>query len=266
MAPDSSDRLAQLMTRFQSGDGAAFEALYRLTTGSVEAYLRRFTRGGPVDDLAQETYLQVLRARRAYRPQVPFLPWLLAIARHVALRQRRTHARRWAREVASEAHMAAAVAPLPTDGASRLDLERALGELAPQEQELVWLAWVEGFTGAEIAAVTGLTAGAVKVRLHRLGKRLRGARPVARAQPAEASERLEGLEGSEGLERSKLLAPSAPSEPSEPREPTEASKPSQRLKPTAGSEPPEPWGAAGAAVARWRDADAAAKKEADTDG
>src|SRR5260370_335833 len=97
MALDPNDRFAQLMTRFLSGDTAAFDDLYRQTVGAVEAYLRRWTRGAPVDDLAQETYLQVLRARRAYRPQTPLLPWLLAIARHVALRHRRTHARRWGR-------------------------------------------------------------------------------------------------------------------------------------------------------------------------
>jgi RNA polymerase sigma-70 factor (ECF subfamily) len=173
MTPDAGDHLEQMMKRYQCGDAAAFAEIYRRTLGSLEAYLRRWTAGAPVDDLAQETYLQVIRARRAYRPEVPFLPWLLAIARHVALRARRTHARRWGREVAMAAHPPAAAASPPIDAASRVDLERALAGLDPEHQEILWMAWVEGFTAKEIASVTGATAGAVKVRLHRLAKRLR---------------------------------------------------------------------------------------------
>ena len=72
------------------------------------------------------------------------------------------------------AHLPAAAASPPIDGASRVDLERALAGLDPENQEILWMAWVEGFTAKEIGSVTGATAGAVKVRLHRLAKRLRG--------------------------------------------------------------------------------------------
>src|SRR5258708_30382840 len=126
MTPDAGDRLEEMMKRYQHGDAAAFEEIYRRTVGSLEAYLRHWTGGAPVDDLAQETYLQVIRARRAYRPEIPLLPWLLAIARHVVLRERRTHARRWGREVAMESHLRAAPGSPAAHRASRVALDPPL--------------------------------------------------------------------------------------------------------------------------------------------
>ena len=49
------------------------------------------------DDLVQETFLQLHRARHTYNPAFPLLPWAMAIARHVWLMDRRTLSRRRAR-------------------------------------------------------------------------------------------------------------------------------------------------------------------------
>jgi RNA polymerase sigma-70 factor (ECF subfamily) len=46
-------------------------------------------------------------------------------------------------------------------------MQRALGELAPRERALVWLAYVEGASHAEIAAALGLSALSVRVLLFR---------------------------------------------------------------------------------------------------
>jgi RNA polymerase sigma-70 factor (ECF subfamily) len=170
--PPADERLAPLMQRYQQGDVAAFEELYALTQPVVARYLARFSGAADPGELTQETYLQLVRARRAFHPERPFLPFLLAIARHVAHQALRTRRRRFGREVGGNLPDAGGPSPEPSF-ALRVDLERALDALPPPQRELAWLAWVLGLTAPEIAAVTGATAIAIKLRLNRLARRLR---------------------------------------------------------------------------------------------
>ncbi len=174
MAAPAGDPLPVLMVRYQSGDQSAFEEIYRLTVDSIESYLRRWADATGRPDLVQETYLQVHRARRTYRPDLPFRPWLFAIARHVALWSLRTQKRRWSREVGVDRFPE--TAPLETpepDVLARRRLEEALARLPAEQREVVWLAQVEGMSSVEISKVTGSTPGAIKVRLHRANHKLR---------------------------------------------------------------------------------------------
>lgn len=173
MADETDDLLPGLMARYQSGDGSAFEDIYRLTVGSVEGYMARWAKAKDRDDLVQETYLQVHRARRTFRPGLPFRPWLFAIARHVALGAIRTHRRRWAKEVGVDVYPEAPEPPPEPDPWSRSRLEAALERLSPEMREVVWLARVEGMSSVEIGKVVGATPGAIKVRLHRANRKLR---------------------------------------------------------------------------------------------
>ena len=54
-----------------------------------------------------------------------------------------------------------------SDLSARLDMQRILDALKPKERELLWLAYVEGMTHAEIAIATGLTALSVRPLLFR---------------------------------------------------------------------------------------------------
>ena len=98
MTTEGEDPLAALMARYQAGDAAAFDEIYRLTADSIEAFLRQWTSPSAAKDLVQETYLRMLQARRSFRPELPFRPWLYSIARHVAQDARRTYARRWSKD------------------------------------------------------------------------------------------------------------------------------------------------------------------------
>jgi RNA polymerase sigma-70 factor (ECF subfamily) len=170
------DRLPELMARYQAGDLEAFEEIYRETVQEVERYLSRHAEASDRSDLVQEVYLQVHRARRTYQRDLPFQPWLFAIARHVALMAARRRRRKSGREVLVEeypepAHAAAAPEP---DVLGRQRLARAIRKLSPEQREVVRLAHVEGLTSTEIGHLLGATPGAVKVRLHRARLRLRG--------------------------------------------------------------------------------------------
>jgi len=161
------------MVRYQGGDESAFDEIYRLTVGRLEGYLGRWARSKARDDLVQETYLQVHRARRTYRPELPFLPWLYAIARHVALWSLRTRRRRWSREIGVDAYPETTATEPQGDVLMRQRLEEAIARLPANQQEVVYLAQIEGMSSAEISKVIGATPGAIKVRLHRANMKLR---------------------------------------------------------------------------------------------
>lgn len=170
---EDDDPFPDLMIRYQGGDQSAFDEIYRLTVAGLESYLGRWARSAARDDLVQETYLQMHRARRTYRPELPFRPWLYAIARHVALWSLRTRRRRWSREIGVEEYPEKTTTEPQPDVLMRRRLEEAIARLPANQQEVVWLAQVEGMSSAEISRVVGATPGAIKVRLHRANARLR---------------------------------------------------------------------------------------------
>jgi RNA polymerase sigma-70 factor (ECF subfamily) len=166
-------RFASLMQRYQAGEEEAFAELYRQTSEAMRRYLTRWVSPSKVGDLVQETYLQVHRARRTYRPELPFRPWLYAIARHVAQQSLRTHARKTAREVQPEEGFDVAAPSEEARVVTRDELEQALARLPLEQREAVWLAEVEGLTSAEISRLTGASEGAIRVRIHRANQKLR---------------------------------------------------------------------------------------------
>lgn len=176
MTPSGHDRLPELMARYQAGDFEAFEEIYRETVQEVERYLARHAEASDRSDLVQEVYLQVHRARRTYRSDRPFRPWLIAIARHVALMAARRRRRKSGREVLVEEYPEAenVVAEPEPEVLGHRRLARAIGRLSPEQREVVRLAHVEGLTSAEIGRLKGATPGAIKVRLHRARLLLRG--------------------------------------------------------------------------------------------
>ncbi len=162
------------MAAYQAGDfraacnliGQASPALYRFLAA-------RTTRKSETDDLLQETWLRVHASRRTYRPGEPVMPWLFAIAR----RARVDHYRRSRRRILHEEPMHD---DLEDTAAGALDveqpeeLEALLALLTPPERELIELLKLAGLTLDEVARATGTTIGAVKQKVHRAYKKLRG--------------------------------------------------------------------------------------------
>jgi len=132
---------------------------------------RRIADAHELEDVFQDTLMAVHRARHTYDPSRPFEPWLFAIARHVALQAERTHRRKWARHVIQELSGIEGPSESP-DVIGKRHLTEALAKLPPAQRQVVWLARVEGMTSAEISRMIGVSAGAVKVRLHRAERKL----------------------------------------------------------------------------------------------
>ena len=166
-------RLRDLMVAYQGGAYGAFEELYRVLVGPVRGWLIAATRDrARAEDLAQETFLQMHRARRTYDPAYPLMPWAMAIARHVYLMDRRTASRR-PRYVAEEDAPERSVG---ADAERRLHGEPvrdALRRLTPDQRDAVLLHHVGGWSFREIARRFGIWETAAKLRSSRGVARMR---------------------------------------------------------------------------------------------
>ena len=174
--------LPELMARYQAGDETAFEEIYGRLARSLRGYLRTIALPGmTVEDLVQNTFLQIHRSRQSYLRGQPVRPWVFAVARHVGLMARRSSGRRGRVEVQPMDELPEVPILSRAAGAlDRIELGRALRTLSETGREAVWLHHVEGFSFREIAAVQGVSETAAKVRAHRALRALRESLSEAR--------------------------------------------------------------------------------------
>ena len=77
---------AQLMLSVKEGDEASFALLLARYRTPVMNFIYRMVQNQPVaEELAQEVFLRVYRARNGYAPSAKFTTWLFRIATHLAL-------------------------------------------------------------------------------------------------------------------------------------------------------------------------------------
>jgi RNA polymerase sigma-70 factor (ECF subfamily) len=166
-------RLRDLMAAYQGGAYAAFEELYAALIGPVRGWLVGATRDRTrAEDLAQETFLQLHRARRTYDPAYPVMPWVVAIARHVYLMDRRTASRR-PRYVGEEDAPDRAAAPDVDARLRGAPVRDALRRVKPDQRDALLLHHVGGWSFREIGRRLGIREAAAKLRSSRGMARLR---------------------------------------------------------------------------------------------
>ena len=168
------------MERYAAGDDTAFETVYDSLVGPLYGYIRRHVPDRHVcDDLLQETFLRMHRARGTFVTGAPVLPWAFAIARRLVIDQagRNRRSPRVVDDVESAPVSVAADTDHPEHAlAARRLAQRLAGALArlPDSQRTAFeLLKQDGLTLAEAAAVLGTTTTAVKLRAHRAYEALR---------------------------------------------------------------------------------------------
>ncbi len=164
VVPEPTDATDDV-SRARAGDKLAFGRLYRRYVRLIHGIL--LTRVPAVDavDLVQDVFLTALRRLDTLGDEAAFGPWLAAIARNRSvdyLRLRRTRV-----PLPQEGLPQAAVSP------QAMHVVESILALPPTYRETMMLRLVEGMTGPEIAAVTGMTPGSVRVKLCRGMKLLR---------------------------------------------------------------------------------------------
>jgi RNA polymerase sigma-70 factor (ECF subfamily) len=150
-------------------DRAAFEQLHRRFAPAVHGVLLALRPRGDVEDLVQEVFLAAWRSLATLRDESSFGPWLLAIARNAAKQApagepRASHELRRVPMPDDVAASSNGEARAASEAREILELVRALPEAY---RETLVLRLVEGWSGPQIAAATGLTHGSVRVNLHR---------------------------------------------------------------------------------------------------
>lgn len=151
----------------QQGDQAAFGELYERYARVIHGLLLARVPRVDVDDLVQDVFLTAWNRLTALREPAAFGGWLAMIARNRAIDFHRRAPDAVELPDNLPAHDATAER---ADAARMLEIVRALPEAY---RETLMLRLVEGMTGPEIAARTGLTPASVRVNLHRGMKLLR---------------------------------------------------------------------------------------------
>ena len=156
---ESSDSIPALVASAQNGDRGAFGRLYQLYGRMVHGVLLARAPAHEVDDLVQEVFLKALGQLGSLRDSRAFGAWIAMIARHTAID--RARGRHDVVELSDEM-----AAPESHDDEARRVL-RLIRDLPEAYRETLMLRLVEGMSGPEIAERTGMTAGSVRVNLHR---------------------------------------------------------------------------------------------------
>ena len=170
-AQTTDDALLVLAAR--GGDRTAFGDLYARYARMVHGILLARVPACDVDDLVQDVFLRALPRLCDLRDAAKFGPWLAAITRNRANDfHRQTRATAAATDSLSEdeAELPASKPGPVAEAATILSFVRSLPDAY---RETLILRLVEGMTGPEIAARTGLTPGSVRVNLHRGMQQLR---------------------------------------------------------------------------------------------
>jgi RNA polymerase sigma-70 factor (ECF subfamily) len=178
MVEERERRWRDWMVAAQSDDAKAYEKLLLELRPHLCGLVRRqFHASDGLEDVVQNAFLSIHRARHTYRPERPFGPWVRAVARNAAIDHLRRHARRVSREVS----MGAPGVPEPSVEPSQArqlaalsqELSRALAEIPARQREAVELIQLRGLSVAEAAVRVGVSRGALKLRAHRGYRALR---------------------------------------------------------------------------------------------
>jgi RNA polymerase sigma-70 factor, ECF subfamily len=176
--PDEDDPGVAWMLRYQAGDEASFDRLVQAYAPRVFALLTRFV--GPAqnrEDLVQEVFLRVIRARAGYRPEARFSTWLYRIVFNLCVNE--NERRRPGRSLDDELGELRVDEHAPAPGAEleRADLvfsvRAAIAALPARQRMALVLAKYEELPYEEVARVLGTSEKAIKSMIHRARESLR---------------------------------------------------------------------------------------------
>jgi len=172
----------QLLKRYAAGEEGAFQELVSQYKDGVYAFLRRFLNDRDlVDDVFQETFLQLYVSRDTFDLSKPLRPWLFTIAANKAKdalrRRQRVDSTTLGSMFDSEEHSIDDVLNtldhddhMPYDDLIRDEtaaaVKRVIARMPARLREILILAYFHKFSYAEIGGILGIPVGTVKSRLH----------------------------------------------------------------------------------------------------
>ncbi len=135
---------------------------------------RRSNDRSDIEDAVQDVLLTIHSIRYTYDPARPFAPWLVTIANRRFIDRMRRRMRQRGREVSlCPEHEAVSEPEMnPEEGPDRRELERAINDLPPAQQQAVRLLKLKEMSLKEAAALSGMSITSLKVNMHRAVKSL----------------------------------------------------------------------------------------------
>jgi RNA polymerase sigma-70 factor (ECF subfamily) len=167
------------MLRYQDGDVSAFETLYRRHNDPLYRYLLRLCRHrDTAEDIFQDVWGKIVKARASYRPTAKFTTFLYRVAHNCFI----DHVRRNKRH-ANSAQLQAELYPHPGEppetqterSLAKERLSKALNDLPDEQRDAFLLHEEAGLNLDQIASVTGSNRETAKSRLRYAVKKLRAA-------------------------------------------------------------------------------------------
>jgi RNA polymerase sigma-70 factor, ECF subfamily len=171
-------------------DEDAFRAFYERTAPALWAYLSRIAGDRQLaDDLLQESYYRLLRARGSFESEAHRRNYLYRIATNLVRDARRRPAPALSPLSDEPSHERTIASGAGNDAERRAGLREAMERLRPRDRALLWLAYAHGSSHEEIAGVLGVKTASIKLLLYRARRRFRALLGEAATGPrAEARE------------------------------------------------------------------------------
>ena len=173
---------AELLTRYTAGEEEAFGELVNRYKNSLYAFLRQFlNRHDLVEDVFQETFLQLFSSRESFDTSRPLRPWLFTIAANKAKDALRKWQRTSAVQIGTMAdsqdlsfddmlNTVTADETMPYEELQKNETASRVGQIVADMpdnlREILVLAYFQRFSYKQMAEILSIPIGTVKSRLH----------------------------------------------------------------------------------------------------
>ena len=174
----------EAMSRYAQGQASAFEIVYDAVAPRLAAYLRRHVREpSRVEDIVQQTFLQMHCARGTFINGAEVLPWAFAIARRLMIDTARKNGREQCHDLSNDEGRHAAVMASVVANGEEVVVARETGQrisdafdrMSEPQRAAFELVKADGLSHAQAASILGTTVTGVKLRAHRAYLALRAA-------------------------------------------------------------------------------------------
>jgi RNA polymerase sigma-70 factor (ECF subfamily) len=157
------------MLRVREGDEAAFRELFERHAAPLVGFVDRFFYNRAVsEEVVQEVFIKVYRARKKYQPKSKFTTWLYTIATRSSLNELRRGVHKQKRQQLEEANGAAPQVDEQVAGRRLQERVAKILESLPENQRAAFLlVRFGGRSYEEVASILGLSESAVKSQIFR---------------------------------------------------------------------------------------------------
>ncbi len=140
-------------------------------------FLRQLYDYSGCEDLTQQVFLRMLKYKNSYKSGQPFKAWIFQMARNLRNDYYRQHAKKTSDRMVDVEKIAEVMAELcETEELAYREsqLHRAIAQLDEEQREIIVMTKLQQMKYEEVAELTGYSVGAIKVKVHRAIKKLRG--------------------------------------------------------------------------------------------